>query len=125
MLVTLLLVLSGVAFSWNRWQHEKEQALRRFASLVELGAHSLDNYFSQYESAFSLLSRDLLERDQLRPERARILLQRFKAAYPDLRDVSLFALDGKLLASADLDFAKNPIRPSAHRPRSCFPAPNS
>lgn len=111
MLVGLLLVLSGVAFSWNEWQLEKEAALRRYTSLVELGANSLDNYFSQYEGAFSLLSQELLERDQLRPERARILLQRFKAAYPDLRNVSLFALDGKLLASADLDFS-NETSPS-------------
>lgn len=109
MLVALLVImLFGVTFSWHTWQHEKNQALQHFASLVELGANSMDNYFSQYENAFSLLSQNLLDQDQLRPERARILLQRFKAAYPDLRDVSLFALDGKLLASAGLDPTEEP-----------------
>ena len=117
MLVALLLVLFGVTYSWLTWQHEKNQALQHFASLVELGANSLDNYFSQYEGAFSLLSQALLDRDQLRPEHARVLLQRFKAAYPDLRDVSLFAVDGTLLASAGLDFAKKPF-PSIGSSRS-------
>ncbi|MBI4191994.1 MAG: GGDEF domain-containing protein [Betaproteobacteria bacterium] len=107
----LLLAIGIAIYSWTTWRTEEADNLREFSSLVEVGANSLDRYFSQFESGFLLLSRHLLERS-VRPgdQRAGMLLKSFREAYPELRNVSLFQLDGELLASAEWRTMKAPPR---------------
>ena len=107
-----LLLAAGIAiYSWTTWRTEQADNLREYSSLVEVGANSMDRYFAQFESGFLLLSRHLLEQ-KVGPddERAEKLLKSFREAYPDLRNISLFRLDGGLLASAEWSSGNAPPR---------------
>jgi PAS domain S-box-containing protein len=103
LMVVLLLVYSAV-FSWQSWRDEKAAEIRHLTALAELGGKSLDSYFEQYEHALELLSRDLLdERGRLvAPQRAQLLLRRFRQAYPELRGAVVHGMDGQTLAATDV-----------------------
>lgn len=101
---TAFIAIAISIYSWTLWKAENARNLAEFSSLVEIGAKALDSYFSQFESALGVLSGHLLEqRIQLRDERAAAALSNFRNAYPDLRNISVIRLDGRVLASAERD----------------------
>jgi len=101
-LVAALLLLSGAAFSWNTWRTEKELELQHYASLVKLGTQSLELHFSNFEKALGNLGQEsLVSGQRIDPSRALDKPHRFAKTYSEFRSVTLFHLDGKVLASAD------------------------
>ena len=117
----LLLAVAVALFSWPTWRTEKAANLRQFSSLVEIGANSLDSYFAQLESGLVLLGEHFLD-PGVRPGDQRVgpILNRFRQAYPDVRNIGLFRLDGRMLASADRDsghvrpYSANDLHAFAH-----------
>lgn len=100
-LFALLLLGFGVVYSWQSWQAEKTGEIQHLSALAELGEKALDSYFSQFERALHLLSRDLLDKDgELDAQRARILLKRFIEVHAELPDIALVRPDGQILITA-------------------------
>lgn len=100
-LYALLILGFGVIFSWQSWQAEKAEEIQHLSALAELGEKALDSYFSQFERALDLLSRDLLDKDGgFDARRAQSLLQRFIEVHPELRNIGLSRLDGQILVLA-------------------------
>ena len=96
-----LLIVGVAAYSVTRWRTEESHNLRQFASLVDMGANSLDTYFSQFKSGFVVLSRHLSEREiRAGDKNVLSILNDYKQAYPDIGNISIFSRDGALLASA-------------------------
>jgi len=96
-----LLIVGVAAYSVTRWRTEEVRNLRQFASIVDVGANSLDTYFSQFRSAFLVLSRHLENHDiRSGDPNVKSILNDYISAYPDLGNISVFSLDGSLLVSA-------------------------
>ncbi len=91
----------GAVFSWQSWQTEKAEEIQNLSALTELGSKALDSYFSQFERALDLLSRDLLDKDgELDVQRAQFLLGRFIEVHAELPDIALVRPDGQILVTA-------------------------
>jgi len=100
-LFAFLFIAFGVVFSWQSWRTEKAGETRYLLTLVEMGEKALDSYFSQFERALDLLSRDLLDKDgQFDAQRAQLLLKRFIEVHADLPDIALVRPDGQILVTA-------------------------
>jgi hypothetical protein len=100
-LVALLLTAFGLAFSWQSWQAVKTGEIQHLSVLAELGKKALDSYFSQFERALELLSRDLLDQDgAFDAQRAQFLLKRFIEVHAELADIALLRSDGQILTTA-------------------------
>jgi len=98
----VLVVIFALGFSWSSWQRERARQSAFMLSLLELGERSLSAYFVSLERALSMLSEDLLDKnDGVDVERADRLLKRFKRNYPDLRIVIVAAVDGQVLATTE------------------------
>lgn len=96
-----LFIVFGAVFSWQSWQTEKTEETQYLSILAELGEKALDSYFSQFERALDLLSRDMLDKDdELDAQRARFLLKRFIEVHAELPDVALVRPDGQILVTA-------------------------
>jgi signal transduction histidine kinase len=101
-LLSLLVLLYGIYFSWQSWVVEVETRKRAMASAVELGERAIDTYFLQLEAALKELAVDLVVLDA--PiDRGRVLtrLKRFNAVRPELVNVVFMRSDGSILADAE------------------------
>jgi len=100
-MVALLLTAFGLVFSWQSWQAVKTGEIQHLSAFAELGEKALDSYFSQFERALELLSRDLLDQDgELDARRAQFLLKRFIDVHAELPDIALLRSDGQILVTA-------------------------
>ena len=100
-LFALLFLAFGVAFSWQSWRAEKAEDIQHLSAISQLGSRARDSYFSQFERALELLSRDLLDEDgELDAHRAQFLLKRFIGVHAELPDMALVGLDGQVLLTA-------------------------
>ena len=100
-LFALLFLGFGVVFSWQSWQTEKTEEIQHLSAIAELGSKALDSYFSQFERALDLLSRDLLDKDgELDVQRARLILKRFIEIHAELPDIAVVRSDGQILVTA-------------------------
>lgn len=103
-----LLLASSLLFYWRSWHHDRANALERMSSMAEMGAMSLNGYFSSINSLLKLVSEELGVGGQALPrQRLKTILSRYKDAYPEL-NVTLVNIDGAVLASTVV-FSKSDV----------------
>lgn len=108
LLLTLILCLFVLFFSWRSWQVQKRNVDIYLNTTAELGKRSLDYYFSTLEYSLKLLSQDLFTVDvEHHRNQGYALLTRFKREHPDLINVNLVRPDGELLISTEKGYGKN------------------
>lgn len=101
-LLSGLMVLVALVFTWMSWQSHKTEQFRNLALFSEVGAKTLDNYFLQFERAFKTLGQQVLDENaQDNPEHAALILHRFRLAHPSLQAISLLGNNGKILSAAN------------------------
>ncbi len=115
-LLSLMLLIFGAAFTWISWQAQKAEAARSLSSVAELGGRAVDVYFTQFESAFSIVGQQLVEDGSfVGQERAQFLLQWFLLEYPALKTIQIKNNEGQLLASSGAE--PSTVNPDSYLPK--------
>ena len=101
----LLLLLFAALFGWQAWRSEKADQINQLRTVLALGERAIDQYFGQLEASLSGLAAELVgpEGQPVELRRAHATLTRFWALHPDLTTVTLAALDGQVLATANIN----------------------
>ena len=101
-LLTLLVGIFAVGSSWLSLREEQTRQVKSLTALAEITAKSMDEYLLGLQSAMNLTAPGALdEQGQYDPARADATVRRLKAAYPELRIVTLARLDGSIIASTE------------------------
>jgi signal transduction histidine kinase len=91
-------------------REENARQLQTLTALAEVGAQSVDGYFTGLQSAMQLIAGEMLgPDDRLDEARALSALRRFTAAYPDLRIVTVSTLEGTTAVSTDASLVGKPL----------------
>jgi signal transduction histidine kinase len=98
----LLVCVFAAGASWLSLRDEHARQLKSHTALAELGAQALDGYLLSLQSALQLMSAEILDRDNSYDQaRAESVVRRMKAAYPELRIVTVARLDGTVIATSE------------------------
>ena len=100
--LALLVCVFAAGATWLSLRDEQARQLKSLTALAEIGAQSLDGYLLSLQSAMQLMSGEILDRDdRFDQARAESVVRRLKAAYPELRIVTLARLDGTIIAASE------------------------